>query len=145
MSNHLMQHQLSPLKKIILKIIIYNASHSSNHPAHSAQLNHSHLSTRHRLLTDEVAPPCRRFTRLPSTESCPLPPLTRHKLHRVPSPPLCHFNLRFPFNSEVNALKIHHRRRTDPLPTPFLPVLRPIKGTERPVVPHHTPSRMSSQ
>jgi hypothetical protein len=122
--------------KIILKIIVYNASNSSNHLVHSSQL-------RHLPPLDTPSPPNSRShtatepTHLPTTESCP--PLLFQNASSAPCPPLYRFSTWFPSNSEANSMKIHRFRWTHPLPTPFLPTLWPIKCIERDAIPHRTP------
>jgi hypothetical protein len=104
--------------KIILKIIVYNASHLSNHPAHSNQLSHlPHLdaSSPPNSWSHATASP----TRIPSTKLCLLPLLFRN-VSPVTSSPLRHFSSRFPVNFDADVLKIHHLRQAHPFPTPFL-------------------------
>jgi hypothetical protein len=103
----------------------------------------SHLSTCHHIPNNQnlatTSP-----TRLPSIELCPLPSSSEMQAPSPPQPPLYHFSPWFPFSSKANALKIHHRCQAHPLLTPFLPALRPLKGTENTAVPYHTHSCMSS-
>jgi hypothetical protein len=81
--------------KIILKIIVYIASHSSNHSAHSTQLSH---------LPPIDVPPCHGLAFLPPSRDLS-PPLLKCNPHCFPSPP--------PFQLPV-PLQLWSRRIKDP-------------------------------
>jgi hypothetical protein len=99
-----------------MKIIVYNASHSYNHLAHSAQ--QSHLPP-----LDVPSPPNGRscattsLTRLPSIKSRPLPSSSKPQAMSPPIPSAV---------STPDSPSTH--RRAHLLLTPFLPILRSIKA-----------------
>jgi hypothetical protein len=127
--------------KLIMKTIVVHLIHSTIWPTRPNWVI-SHLLMCHRLITVEVVLPCRRLTFPPLSHTLS-PPLLKRKSHCLPSPP--------PFQPPILLqlrnwrIEIHYHRQALPIPTLFLLALRPIKGIERAIIPHHTPSRMSSQ
>jgi hypothetical protein len=127
-----MSCHLSPLNNNSKKsYFTVHLIHPTIHPTRSNWAI-SHLSTRRHLLMIEAR---HRVTNSPSLHWVMPSPLVFWNASPVTTPPIHHFSPRFPFNSKVDALKIYHHHRAHPVPTHFLPTLRPIKGTKRAVVP----------